>query len=167
MPNPATGGAFKAKWIWMLDTRSIAGPPLFIAAWISAMSVSGAPSIHAAYVRHMVVTLCPCCREWSMTSFAELARDVREIERWNRLHPKECRRKSYVAKCLTSDAPVLATTDYVCAYPDLVARFVRAPYRSLGTDGLGRSDNRASLRRFFEVKRPWMFQRLRRGAVDS
>jgi pyruvate dehydrogenase E1 component len=31
--------------------------------------------------------------------------------------------------------------------------FVRAPYRSLGTDGLGHSDNRASLRRFFEVDR--------------
>jgi pyruvate dehydrogenase E1 component len=41
----------------------------------------------------------------------------------------------------------------VCAYPDLVASFVDASYRSLGTDGFGRSDNRASLRRFFEVDR--------------
>jgi pyruvate dehydrogenase E1 component len=47
----------------------------------------------------------------------------------------------------------VATTDYVCAYPDLVASFIDAPYLSLGTDGFGRSDSRAQLRRFFEVDR--------------
>ena len=90
---------------------------------------------------------------WSVTSFTELARDARATERWNRLHPKDRRRNSYVAECLPGDVPVVAATDYVCAYPDLVASFVRAPYRSLGTDGFGRSDNRASLRRFFEIDR--------------
>jgi pyruvate dehydrogenase E1 component len=90
---------------------------------------------------------------WSVTSFSELARDAREVERWNRLHPKERRRRSYVAECVAGDSPVVAATDYVCAYPDLVAPFVEAPYRSLGTDGFGRSDNRAALRRFFEVDR--------------
>jgi pyruvate dehydrogenase E1 component len=90
---------------------------------------------------------------WSVTSFSELARDGREVERWNRLHPREHRRNSYVAECLTGQAPVVAATDYVRAYPDLVAAFVDAPYQSLGTDGFGRSDNRAALRRFFEVDR--------------
>jgi len=90
---------------------------------------------------------------WSVTSFTELAREARDAERWNRLHPADRRRESYVAECLTGDAPVVAATDYVCAYPDLVASFVDAPYRSLGTDGFGRSDNRASLRRFFEIDR--------------
>jgi pyruvate dehydrogenase E1 component len=90
---------------------------------------------------------------WSVTSFTELARDARDVERWNRLHPGERSRKSYVAECLPGGAPVVAATDYVCAYPDLVASFVDAPYRSLGTDGFGRSDNRAALRRFFEVDR--------------
>jgi pyruvate dehydrogenase E1 component len=90
---------------------------------------------------------------WSVTSFSELARDAREVERWNRLHPNDRRRDSYVAKCLAGNAPIVAATDYVCAYPDLVASFVDAPYRSLGTDGFGRSDNRASLRRFFEIDR--------------
>jgi pyruvate dehydrogenase E1 component len=90
---------------------------------------------------------------WSVTSFTELARDAREVERWNRLHPKERRRSSYIGECLAGDAPIVAATDYVCAYPDSVAGFVDAPYRSLGTDGFGRSDNRASLRRFFEVDR--------------
>jgi pyruvate dehydrogenase E1 component len=88
---------------------------------------------------------------WSVTSFTELARDAREVERWNRLHPNERRRNSYVGECLAGDAPVVAATDYVCAYPDLIASFVDASYRSLGTDGFGRSDNRASLRRFFEM----------------
>lgn len=37
------------------------------------------------------------------------------------------------------------------AVPDQVARFVRAPYSVLGTDGFGRSDTRAALRRHFEV----------------
>jgi pyruvate dehydrogenase E1 component len=90
---------------------------------------------------------------WSVTSFSELAREARYVGRWNRLHPGERPRKSYVAECLTGDVPVVAATDYVCAYPDLVASFVDAPFRSLGTDGFGRSDNRASLRTFFEVDR--------------
>jgi len=90
---------------------------------------------------------------WSVTSFTELARDARYVERWNRLHPQERRRLSYIGECLAGDAPVVAATDYVRAYPDLVASFVDARYRSLGTDGFGRSDNRASLRRFFEVDR--------------
>jgi pyruvate dehydrogenase E1 component len=90
---------------------------------------------------------------WSVTSFTELAREAREVERSNRLHPKEQRRNSYIAECLPDATPVVAATDYVCAYPDLVASFVDAPYRSLGTDGFGRSDTRASLRRFFEVDR--------------
>ena len=35
--------------------------------------------------------------------------------------------------------------------PDQVARWVPRPFTSLGTDGFGRSDTRAALRRFFEV----------------
>jgi pyruvate dehydrogenase E1 component len=90
---------------------------------------------------------------WSVTSFSELAREARAVGRSNRLHPTaECKR-SFVARCLEGDAPVIAVTDYVCAYPDLIARFVGAPYVSLGTDGFGRSDNRTALRRFFEVDR--------------
>jgi pyruvate dehydrogenase E1 component len=90
---------------------------------------------------------------WSVTSFSELAREARNIERWNRLHPTAQRKRSFVAQCLAGDAPVIAATDYVRAYPDLVASFVEATYVSLGTDGFGRSDNRAALRRFFEVDR--------------
>jgi pyruvate dehydrogenase E1 component len=93
------------------------------------------------------------CEVWSVTSFSELARQAREIERWNRLHPTMPRKQSFVAQCLAGDAPVVAATDYVRAYPDMIASFIEAPFVALGTDGFGRSDTRAQLRRFFEVDR--------------
>ena len=90
---------------------------------------------------------------WSATSFAELARDAREVERHNRLHPTEAPRLSHVQQCLAGNAPVIAATDYLRAWPQLVASYVEAPFTALGTDGFGRSDTRAALRRFFEVDR--------------
>ncbi|MFT3953255.1 MAG: alpha-ketoglutarate dehydrogenase [Piscinibacter sp.] len=90
---------------------------------------------------------------WSATSFAELARDAREVERFNRLHPADAPRTSHVQQCLSGDAPVIAATDYLRAWPQLVASYIAAPFTALGTDGFGRSDTRAALRRFFEVDR--------------
>ena len=46
---------------------------------------------------------------------------------------------------------MIAASDYVRAVPDLIRAFVKRPYSVLGTDGFGRSDTRAALRRFFEV----------------
>ena len=37
--------------------------------------------------------------------------------------------------------------------PQLIAEYVDADFTALGTDGFGRSDTRAVLRRFFEVDR--------------
>jgi len=88
---------------------------------------------------------------WSATSFSELARDARECERWNRLHPQQAPRTSHLQHCLAGEAPVIAASDYVCAWPQLVAGHLRAPFTALGTDGFGRSDTRAALRSFFEV----------------
>jgi pyruvate dehydrogenase E1 component len=91
---------------------------------------------------------------WSVTSFSELAREAREVERANRLRPGEEPRTSHLARCLAGQpAPVIAATDYVRAYPELIAAHVAAPFTALGTDGFGRSDTRAKLRRFFEVDR--------------
>jgi pyruvate dehydrogenase E1 component len=90
---------------------------------------------------------------WSATSFSELARDAREATRWRRLHPQARPRVPHVAACLGGDVPVIAATDYVRAWPQLVAEYVDAPFTTLGTDGFGRSDTRAALRRFFEVDR--------------
>ena len=90
---------------------------------------------------------------FSVTSFSELARDARLVERQNRHHPFDEQRMSHVSQCLAGQAPIVAATDYVRAYPELIAVHVRAPYVALGTDGFGRSDTRAALRDFFEVSR--------------
>jgi pyruvate dehydrogenase E1 component len=54
---------------------------------------------------------------------------------------------------LPGDAPIVAASDYVRAWPQLIASYLRAPFYVLGTDGFGRSDTRAALRSFFEVDR--------------
>ncbi len=88
------------------------------------------------------------------TSFTELRRDGLEVARWNLLHPDEAPRTSHVERCLGGDdAPVVAATDYVKLYADQIREFVPARYVVLGTDGFGRSDVRAALRRYFEVDR--------------
>ncbi|WP_397453991.1 alpha-ketoglutarate dehydrogenase [Pseudomonas sp. NA-150] len=90
---------------------------------------------------------------WSVTSFSELARDARDVERWNRLHPEHSPRQSHLLQCLPAGSAVIAASDYVRAVPQLVASYLDSPYTVLGTDGFGRSDTRAALRSFFEVDR--------------
>ena len=50
-------------------------------------------------------------------------------------------------------APVVAASDYVSAVGDLIRPWIGDSYTVLGTDGFGRSDTRAKLRKFFEVDR--------------
>jgi pyruvate dehydrogenase E1 component len=90
---------------------------------------------------------------WSVTSFTELAREARAVERWNRLNPLEASRSCHVVACLEGDTPVIAATDYVRAVPQLVASYIEPRYTVLGTDGFGRSDTRTALREFFEIDR--------------
>ncbi len=89
---------------------------------------------------------------WSVTSYKELYNDGIETERWNRLHPGEKPRVPYVSKCL-SDAPgvLVAASDYLKTLPNMVSKWMPRRLASLGTDGFGRSEGRASLRDFFEV----------------
>jgi len=90
---------------------------------------------------------------FSATSYSELARQAREVERSNRLHPLRQRAFSHLAECLPGLAPIVAVSDYVRAYPQLIGSYLDAPFHALGTDGFGRSDTRAQLRDFFEVDR--------------
>jgi pyruvate dehydrogenase E1 component len=90
---------------------------------------------------------------WSVTSFSELARDAREAARYNRLHPEDPPRVSHIASCLCEPLTIIAVTDYVAAYPQLISSHVSQHIVTLGTDGFGRSDTRGALRRFFEVDR--------------
>ena len=89
---------------------------------------------------------------WSATSYKALREDALAAERWNRLHPTEAPRTPYVTEALSgASGPVLAVTDFMKSVPDQVSRWVPATYASLGTDGYGRSDTRAQLRRHFET----------------
>jgi len=91
---------------------------------------------------------------WSVTSFTELRRDGLETSRWNTLHPDQEPRVSYLERCLDDcEGPVVAASDYIRLFADQIRPFVHGPYTVLGTDGFGRSDTRAKLRRFFEVDR--------------
>ncbi len=104
---------------------------------------------------------------WSVTSFNELRRDCLDVERWNRLHPRETARLSHIEKCLQERrGPVVAATDYMKLYADQVRQWVpQEQYKVLGTDGFGRSDSRKKLRHFFEVDRHWVVLAALEGLV--
>ena len=91
---------------------------------------------------------------WSVTSFTELRREGLDCTRWNRLHPEEKPRISYVEQCLSDrEGPFIVSTDYMKLQADQIREFVPGNYNVLGTDGFGRSDGRKQLRKFFEVDR--------------
>jgi pyruvate dehydrogenase E1 component len=89
---------------------------------------------------------------WSITSYKELHQDGLACDRWNRLHPDTERRTPWVSQCLAgTDGVYVLASDYVKALPASIASWFPKTPVALGTDGFGRSDSRAALRRFFEV----------------
>jgi pyruvate dehydrogenase E1 component len=103
---------------------------------------------------------------WSVTSYTELRRDGLDCEHWNREHPDDSR-KSWVEQCLANaGGPVIAASDYVRAVADLIRGWVPGAYVALGTDGFGRSDTRAALRRHFGVDAQSIAQAAVRAAAS-
>jgi pyruvate dehydrogenase E1 component len=89
---------------------------------------------------------------FSVTSYKALYEDARRCDRWNRLHPAEKPRTPYVAQVMEGPpGPVVAALDHVSAVGLSITPWVPGPYSVLGADGFGRSEDRARLRRFFEV----------------
>ncbi len=89
---------------------------------------------------------------WSITSFKNLHRDALDTERWNRMHPNEDHKNSYIEDCLRGEKGVFViASDYVKTLPESIARWFPKPPVSLGTDGFGRSESREALRDFFEI----------------
>ena len=94
---------------------------------------------------------------WSVTSWSEL--------RWDGLASKPSQAvseirsrvdKPWMTRCLEgTEGPIVAASDYVSAVADLPRAWAPAGrrYVALGTDGFGRSDTRAALRKFFGVDR--------------
>ena len=91
-------------------------------------------------------------RLYSITSYTELAKQAREIERYNKFNPDQ-KKKNYIEEMLNNSDPIIASSDYVRAYSQLIGTYVNNKFHSLGTDGFGRSDTRKNLRDFFEVDR--------------
>jgi pyruvate dehydrogenase E1 component len=108
---------------------------------------------------------------WSATSWNELRRDAVVCDEHNLLRPDEPARVPWVSSALDgATGPVVAVSDFMRAVPDQIARWVPQDYASLGTDGFGRSDTRAALRRHFHVDGPSIVvatleMLARRGAV--
>jgi pyruvate dehydrogenase E1 component len=89
---------------------------------------------------------------WSATSWTELRREALRADEWNMLRPDAEHRVPYVTRALEGHpGPVVAVSDWIKAVPDQIARWVPAPFTSLGTDGWGFSDTRPAARRFFHV----------------
>jgi pyruvate dehydrogenase E1 component len=89
---------------------------------------------------------------WSATSWTELRREALWCEEWNMLQPEAEHQVPYVTRALDGHpGPVVAVSDWIRAVPDQIARWVPAPFTSLGTDGWGFSDTRPAARRFFHV----------------
>jgi pyruvate dehydrogenase E1 component len=89
---------------------------------------------------------------WSVTSYKQLYREANDCARWNMLHPTETPKIPYVTQTLKdATGPFIAASDYMKVLPESLAQWIPGKLVALGTDGFGRSENRASLRDFFEV----------------
>lgn len=90
---------------------------------------------------------------WSVTSYSELAREGMESEEYNRLHPTEKAKTSWIEEQLgATDGIIVASSDHIRATSEQIRPYIgKRDYVVLGTDGFGRSDNRENLRRYFKV----------------
>jgi pyruvate dehydrogenase E1 component len=90
---------------------------------------------------------------WSVTSFSELARDGVAAETAWRHGDRESVQAHATTQLAPTEGPIVIATDYVRAVPEQIRAFLPPGRRvvTLGTDGFGRSDTRAALRRHFEV----------------
>jgi pyruvate dehydrogenase E1 component len=105
---------------------------------------------------------------FSVPSFSELRREALDIERKNMLHPDHPAQIPYVRSCLGDRAgPFIAASDYMKIVPDQIREWVPGRYIVLGTDGYGRSDSRAQLRRHFEVDRQHIVVASLRALADE
>ncbi len=109
---------------------------------------------------------------WSATSFNQLRRDGEDVDRWNRLHPEQEPRQTWVeqqlgAQLAETPGPVIASTDYQRLFAEQIRPWVPTRYVTLGTDGFGRSDTREALRDFFEVDRRFVVQAALKALADD
>ncbi len=87
---------------------------------------------------------------WSVTSYNELYRDAIAAE--ERARREQSPRNAYVTQVFSDVAgPFVAVTDYMTSLPESISKWIPGQLISLGTDGFGLSESRASLRDHFRV----------------
>lgn len=104
---------------------------------------------------------------YSLTSPNELAREARDVARWNLLNPRLEQRQSYFARLLEGNNPIVAASDYIKSLVEQLRGEVDCPFHVLGTDGFGRSDTREALRGFFEIDRRWVILAALKALADQ
>jgi pyruvate dehydrogenase E1 component len=107
---------------------------------------------------------------WSATSYKALRENALHVERSNRLHPSRERELPLVTQLLSQSAgPIIAVSDYMTLVPEQISRFVPEghSFRALGTDGMGRSDTREALRRYFEIDTGNVVMTVLTGLLDA
>ncbi len=140
-------GAVRGLYRW---AEAADGPSKRATILFSGISHTAARAAAADLAEHYDVG----AELWSATSYKKLREDALAAERHNRLHPSGEPRTPIVSSLLAeSQGPITAVSDFMKIVPEQIARFAPndRPFNILGTDGMGRSDTRESLRRFFEI----------------
>ncbi len=160
LPDEARDGVLRGLW-------RLPSPPRATGGNVSPVDESLQVQLFGSgAILHEVIAAAALLRDrfgvdagvWSVTSYTELARDGHRCERELRLAGGDAqgddRFTPYVARALAdTHGPIVAATDYVRAHAESIRAYLPAGrrYVVLGTDGFGRSDTRAQLRRFFEI----------------
>ena len=139
LPEGASAGALRGCYLLQrFGTQAARGITLLGSGAILTEAIKAAEALAAEGFSVAVV---------SVTSWSELARDGLDCQARPQATP-------WIAQVLKeTPGPIIAATDYVRAVPESVRAYLPKgrDYRTLGTDGFGRSDTRAALRRFFQV----------------
>jgi pyruvate dehydrogenase E1 component len=141
---------------------------------IKAQILGSGPIIHSALKAQTILAdhYGVSADVWSVTSYKHLRTEALNCKRWNMLHPKSKPRKSYLETTLEKEeGAFIAVSDNMKMVHDQIAPWVPGGLMSLGTDGFGRSETRANLRRFFEIDAEstviaTLYQLAEQGKVD-
>jgi pyruvate dehydrogenase E1 component len=160
MPEGAAQGILKGMYLLQTGGRGKVRVTLFGAGTILREVLAAAALLEESFGVPADV--------FSVTSFSELRRDALSVARWNMLHPGDPAKKTYVEEALAGHAgPFIAASDYMKTVADQIRQWVPGRYVALGTDGFGRSDSRAELRRFFEVDRHYVVVAALKALADE
>jgi pyruvate dehydrogenase E1 component len=160
MPKGAEQGILKGMYLLQSGGRGKVRVNLLGAGTILREVIGAAEILEKDYGVPADVFSCP--------SFNELRREALDVERKNLLRPDQPAQVPYVRSCLGDrTGPFIAASDYMKILPDQIREWVPGRFIVLGTDGYGRSDSRAQLRRHFEVDREHIVVASLRALADE